>query len=137
MDGKIRIFDVSSGREAAVIELGGPVKSLQFSENGTWLACVARNSTVISIWDIRKIANGALKELEIEGPVDAVEWDYTGQFLAAAGPGGVTVNQWSKVSKEWSELLKSPNPAASVIWGKYAQSLLTTNADGAVNIMTQ
>ncbi len=135
-DGKVRIFDVSSGSEAADINFPTALKKVIFSENGIWLACVSRDSTAIAIYDIRKITNGPVASLETGGVIDALDWDYTGQFLASAGPDGVTVSQYSKASKAWSELLKSANPATGVVWGKSAQSLLTSNLDGVVTLLS-
>lgn len=135
-DGKVRIFDVSSGSEAANIDLPTAAKKVIFSENGIWLACVSKDSTAISIYDIRKIANGPVASLETGGEIDALDWDYTGKFVASAGSDGVTVHQYSKASKAWSELLKSDSAATGVVWGKSAQSLLTSNVDGVVALLS-
>lgn len=137
VDGKVRIFDVSSGAEGANFDLSAGVKTLAFSENGIWLACVAEDSTAISVWDVRKLANGELMSLDTGNRIDGIDWDYTGQFLAAAGPGGTTVNQYIKASKQWSQLLKDPDATTSVVWGKEARTLLTTSADGAVSTLAQ
>lgn len=113
------------------------MKTLEFSENGIWLACVANASTAISVWDVRKLANGELMSLETGIQIDTVDWDYTGQFLAAAGPSGIAVSQYLKASKEWIELLKNSDASTSVVWGKAARSLLTTSTGGAVNLLAR
>ena len=135
-DGKVRIFDVSSGNEAADIDLPTAAKKVMFSENGIWLACASRDSTAISIYDIRKIANGPVASLKTGGEIDALDWDYTGQFVASAGSDGVTVHRYSKTSKAWSELLKSDSPATGVVWGISARSLVTSDVDGVVTLLS-
>jgi len=105
---------------------------LSFSENGTWLAAVIEASQNVSIWDLRK--SSLLKVLETGGVVVSVRWDYTGQFLATAGPSGITVQQYSKSAKEWSEPLRSAEPAVAVDWGYQAQNLVLLN-EGTLTIL--
>ncbi|KIV93288.1 hypothetical protein PV10_04514 [Exophiala mesophila] len=129
-DGQIKIFEVKSGAQAATFNLGGPVKAVVFSENGTWLAGVAQGSSSISIWDLRKSAE--IKTLETGSAINSISWDYTGQFLAAAGAGGITVEAYSKAAKEWSGILSSAVPSTRVAWGKQAQSLIAVDDSGKV-----
>lgn len=74
-----------------------------------------------------------VKTLEIGSTVNEVAWDYTGQFLAIAGPSGVAVFQYSKSSKDWSEPLKSGVPAISLAWGPSAQYIVTLGPEGTVS----
>ncbi|EXJ84076.1 pre-mRNA-processing factor 19 [Capronia epimyces CBS 606.96] len=129
-DGQIKIFDVKSGSQAAAFELSGTVKCIYFSENGTWLAAVAQGSSAISIWDLRKGAE--IKTIETSSQINSISWDYTGQYLAAAGADGVTVEQYSKATKEWSQILKKGVSAKSIAWGQGAHSLLTLDDGGAL-----
>ena len=77
-----------------------------------------------------------MASLEVGGEVDALDWDYTGQFMASAGSNGVTVMQYSKASKAWSEVLNNANAATGVVWGQSAKSLLTSSADGVVTLLS-
>ncbi|ETN44895.1 uncharacterized protein HMPREF1541_09770 [Cyphellophora europaea CBS 101466] len=131
--GQIKVYDVKTGTEAAVFAFGSPLKQIIFSENGIWLAAIAENSTTISVWDIRKSTE--IKALETNGVIASIDWDYTGQFLVSAGPSGITVNQYSKASKAWTEPLKLAVPATAVAWGKSAQSLLTLSSEGAITVL--
>ena len=133
MDAQIKIFEVRSGVAAANYALSGPVQCLFFSENGTFLAAVAKGSTAISIWDLRR--SSEIKVLETGNRIDSINWDYTGQFLLTGGPSGLTVQQYSKSSKDWSEPLRSAVPAVSVAWGSAAQSVVAVNADGVVTVL--
>lgn len=135
-DGQIKLFHVKTGEHAANFELGGPVKDITFSENGIWFAAVARDSQSVVVFDLRKEGKAAeAKELDVGGAVDSIRWDYTGQYLAASGPSGLTVSQYIKSSKAWSEPLRTAVPATAVEWGPEALSLITVNSDGVVTVV--
>ena len=133
MDGQIKLFDVKTGVNAADFTESGPIQALSFSENGTWLAVAVRGSSGISIWDLRKAAQ--IKTLDTGGPVAYVRWDYTGQFLASAGPSGLTVQQYAKSTKEWSEPLRTAVPGVAIEWGASAQKLVTLNEEGSITVL--
>jgi pre-mRNA-processing factor 19 len=136
-DGQIRIFDVKSGSLAATFTSqsnSSAISSLYFSENGTWLASTSSSSANVTIWDLRKAAEIRTLETGL-GKVDCLNWDYTGQFLAIGGEGGVSVQQYSKASKEWSEPLKMAVPATGVAWVNEAKGLVTVNAEGVVTLL--
>lgn len=134
-DGQIQVYDVKSGAVAASFPLQAPVTNLEFSENGYFMAAVTENSTDISIWDLRK--SKLHKVLETGTRISTLAWDYTGQFLLSGGPNGITVQQYIKSTKEWSESLRSAVPAVGVAWGPLAQSVLTINAEGVLNVLNQ
>ncbi|KAK2801524.1 hypothetical protein FQN50_007740 [Emmonsiellopsis sp. PD_5] len=132
-DGQIKVFDVKTGTSAASFATSGPLKALFFSENGTWLASVVQGSSTVSIWDLRKSAE--VKVLETGNRVDSISWDYTGQFLLTAGPNGVTVQQYSKSTKQWTEPLRSAVPGVAAEWRKSAQGIVALNAEGALTVV--
>ena len=136
-DGSIELYDVKTCQLAHTFPSPAgatPVADLNFSENGTWLASAYEGSTTVTVWDLRKLS--ALKTLEVGGAVTGISWDYTGQFLAACGPGGVTVAQYTKASKSWTEpLRKGVSGAQDVKWGANAKKLVTLTSDGAVNVL--
>lgn len=91
-------------------------------------------SSTVSIWDLRKATE--VKVLDTGNRVDSINWDYTGQFLLTGGPNGVTVQQYSKAAKSWSEPLRSAVPAVAVGWGKSARSVVAVNAEGAISTLS-
>ena len=97
------------------------------------MAAVTQGSTRVSVWDLRK--SSEIRSLGVGSPVDGISWDYTGQYLVAAGPGGAAVEQYSKSSKEWSEVLRSAIPAAKVAWGASAKTIVLLTADGAIRTL--
>lgn len=109
------------------------VQRLTFSENGTWLASANQGQTTVQVWDLRKTA--LLKTLETGTQITGLAWDYTGQFLATCGPGGLVVNQYSKGSKAWSEVLRKATASVDVQWGAKATGLVALTAEGGVSVL--
>ncbi|EOO02876.1 putative cell cycle control protein [Phaeoacremonium minimum UCRPA7] len=134
--GDIKLYMTKTGEEAASFSLGAPVQALVFSENGYWIAATAKGQTTVTIFDLRKEGDAATaKVLDIGSSVQSLAWDYTGQFLATAGPAGLTVQQYSKSSRKWSEPLRSATPAVAVRWGPNASELIAVNEDGVLSIL--
>ena len=134
VDGRIRVYDVKSNTNAATFDESGAISSLCFSENGTWLAASTKGSTSVSIWDLRKM--GQIKVLEFGSEASTVRWDYTGQYLAIGGLSGVAVQQYSKSSKEWAEILRSATPAISLSWRSNAKSILVLNGEATLTVLS-
>ncbi|KAJ5745863.1 hypothetical protein N7520_011045 [Penicillium odoratum] len=132
-DAQIKVFDIKTGTVAADFPMSGPVKSLFFSENGIFLAAVAAQSTTVSIWDLR--SSKETKVLDTGSEVQSIFWDYTGQFLLTGGPSGLTVQQFTKSSKEWSEPFRSAVPAVAAAWGSSAHSIVALNDACAVTVL--
>ncbi|KAJ6261916.1 hypothetical protein Dda_2715 [Drechslerella dactyloides] len=133
-DATVEVFDTRENKVLAKFEpLAGPVKALRFSENGFWLAVACKGDKTVSLWDLRK--GQMTKAIEIGSVIESVAWDYTGQYLATAGPQGVTVQHYSKASKGWSAPLQSAVPAVALAWGARAESLVTLSGDGAVTVL--
>lgn len=133
-DGQIHVYDVKSGAVAANFPMQGSVTNLEFSENGYFMAAATDNSTDISIWDLRK--SKLHKVLETGTKIRTLAWDYTGQFLLSGAPNGLTVQQYTKSTKEWSEPLRSAVPAVGVAWGPSARSVITVNGEGVLNVLS-
>lgn len=58
----------------------GSANSLVFSENGYYFATAGSEGSVVKIWDLRKMQK--IQEIDVEAPVQAVRFDYSGQYLA-------------------------------------------------------
>jgi len=131
------MYHTKSGEFAAQFDAGGPVTAISFSENGIWFASATRGSSSVTIFDLRKADNSPeIKVIETGSRVEGIVWDYTGQFLATAGPSGITVQQYTKSSKKWSEPLRSAVPATAVAWGSNGHSLVSVNSDGVINVLS-
>ncbi|KAI1277722.1 WD40-repeat-containing domain protein [Xylaria sp. FL0933] len=135
--GDIKLFMTNTGEEAASFPLGAPIQAITFSENGFWFAATAKGQTTVTIFDLRKQGDAAqAKVLDIGSAVQSLAWDYSQQFLATAGPAGVTVQQYNKGSKSWSEPLRAAvSNAVDVAWGPNAGHLLVVNSEGVVSVL--
>lgn len=133
-DGNVLICDVREAKLAATFgPLAGPVQALKFSENGFWLAISVKGESTIEIWDLRKAVQ--TKVLDTGARVEDIKWDYTGQFLAAVGPSGVHIQQYSKATKSWSEVLRRGVPGVSLAWGPLASTLVNLSGEGTVTVL--
>jgi len=135
-DGSVRLYDVKASQLAHTFpapSASTPVVAVTFSENGTWLASANQGQNNVTVWDLRKLS--ALKTIDVGSAVTGISWDYTGQFLAVSGAGSLTVNQYSKSSKAWSEPLRKAVNAVDVKWGAKAKSLVVLTGDGAVSVL--
>lgn len=127
----------NTGEEAAAFSLGAPIQAIVFSENGFWFAATAKGQTTVTVFDLRKQGDAAqAKVLDIGSAVQHLAWDYSQQFLATAGQAGVTVQQYNKGSKSWSEPLRAAvNNAVDVAWGPNAGKLLVVNSEGVISVL--
>lgn len=122
--------------QAVTFKLGAPIQALAFSENGFWLAATAKGQTTVTIFDLRKEGDAATaKVLETGGSVQSMCWDWTGQFLATGGASGVTVQQYVKSSKKWSEPFRNAVGTVAVRWGESGKRLVTVNGEGVVSVL--
>lgn len=135
VSGDIKLWMTATLEQAAVFTLGAPVQALTFSENGFWLAATAKGQTSVTIFDLRKEGDAAaVKVLETGGAVQSLAWDYTGQFLATGGASGLTVQQYTKASKKWSEPFRNSTAAVAVRWGPSGKKLVAANSEGVVSV---
>lgn len=134
---QVQIFDVKTGAVGGTFELSGPATAVCFSENGTWLATASEGSTAVTIWDLRKAGGEAMvHQLDTGDVINSLDWDYTAQYLLIGGPAGVTVKQYAKSTKLWSEPFKMAVPSVSVCWGDSAQSIWCLSKDGVVTALS-
>ena len=134
---QLLIFDVKSGSVGGVFELEGPAKAITFSENGTWVATASEGSNNVSIWDLRKTGTeGLIHTLSTDHSIESLDWDYTAQFLLIGGSAGITVKQYTKSTKLWSEPFKAAVSSGSVGWGDSAQSILSLDDKGTVAVLS-
>ncbi|OAA40961.1 cell cycle control protein [Metarhizium rileyi] len=135
VSGDIKLYMTKNLDQAAVFQLGTPIQALAFSENGFWLAATAKGQTTVTIFDLRKEGDAATaKVLETGGSVQSLTWDYTGQYLATGGASGVTVQQYAKSSKKWTEPFRNSTPVVSIRWGESARKLVAVNGTGVVSV---
>lgn len=123
---KISIWEIHTQQSIVDLpEFRSAVTSLCFSQNGYHLAASTADGTV-RVFDLRKTQK--LKEFASPGStVHKVQYDYSGQYLAAAGP-DLRVYQ----SKSWEVLAALNSHSKDVMdveWGANAAYLASVSKD--------
>jgi pre-mRNA-processing factor 19 len=137
--GLIKFFRTADPSESVTaFELGKvAVQAITFSENGYWFAAAGEGQTTVTIFDIRKEGDASrAKVIETGGEIMGLDWDYSQQFLATAGPLGVTVQHYTKSKKSWDEIARRDFSALAVKWGKDAKELVAVSSDGRVGFLS-
>jgi len=123
---KISIWEIHTQQSIVSLpEFQSAVTSLCFSQNGYHLAASSADGTV-RVFDLRKTQ--LLNEFASPGStVHRVKYDYSGQYLASAGP-DLRVYQ----SKSWEVLAALKSHSKDVMdleWGKNAKHLVSVSKD--------
>lgn len=114
--------------EAVFGPADGAISSVAFSENGFWLAVADETSPVVKIWHLGKGTVAA--ELEVPSGTRNVAWDYSGQFLACVGAGGLKVWAYAKAGKKWSAAFESEGDFKRVAWRPEAKGVILEGPSG-------
>jgi pre-mRNA-processing factor 19 len=139
-DSMVKLWDVKSQQNIVTLPAhgGAKISSLNFSENGYYLATSASDG--IKVWDLRKVskqgANAvAAKHYEGASARDA-RFDFSGQYLVGAF--GNLVRVWQ--AKTWNDVAvydSAPADTAdivSVAWGHDAKFLVSASLDGSLKL---
>jgi len=134
-DSVVRIFDVKMQKNVAnFMGHSGKVSALSFSENGFYLAS-GDEKGVVKLWDLRKLQNfRTIPSTSVE-PINYLEFDNSGSYLAVAGPDVAvyTCKQWETV-KTWTDHSKE---VTAVKFGNNADWFATTSKDRSLKIFSE
>jgi pre-mRNA-processing factor 19 len=137
--GRACIWDMKSLKIAAKFqpESAGHVTCLDFSENGYYLAVgyqlADHVTSSVSIWDLRKQKAVYQIPLPEQFALRSLAFDFSGNFLAAAGAPGVQL-YFGKSFAHIQTLQKHSAPVTGVRWGSDAAALVTCSLDRCVKI---
>lgn len=76
-----------------------------------------------------------MKTFESSAEVRDLAFDYTGQYLAFVGKGGVEVKAYRKKEKVWVDGLQVAVPGEGLAWGPEAAKMVTVNEAGVVSVL--
>jgi len=134
-DKVVNVWDVKE--QKIVAKMPGhevEVETLCFSENGYYLATGSRDGAV-KLWDLRKATPLNFQSLAGDGPVNAVRFDQTGQYLAVASNSVQVFNFATKSSlSSTCDLKDHTGPVMAVGWGMHARSLASVSMDRAMKV---
>ena len=108
------MFTATTGKNEHTFKFAGPISALAFSENGLWLAVAVKGSPIVEIVTLSKM--NTVHSLDFGDPIGSLEWDYTGQYLAAGGPGSLNVHAYDRAAKTWSKPLKKVMNVVNIHW---------------------
>ena len=131
--GTVSIYSFTTAIKEHTFQFSGPINALAASENGTWIAAAIEGQSVVEIITLTKMT--IAHKLDFGSPVDVIEWDYTGQYLAAGGPNFVGVYAYDKASKSWSNPLTQAVDVAGLHWGPLAKGLIILQTAGNVGLV--
>ncbi|KDN52819.1 WD40 repeat-like protein [Tilletiaria anomala UBC 951] len=132
-EGVIRVWDVKTAAKATTFrgsQVGSAITALSFSENGYYLAAAAKNSTIVQVWDLRKLSVAGTIEAAVNSDdslVSDVAFDPSAQFLAVVGSDAKVY-----ANKSWSLLYTFDGNAAEITsadWDAKDGSLVVASLD--------
>ncbi|KAJ3226935.1 hypothetical protein HDU81_006994 [Chytriomyces hyalinus] len=132
-DSTVRIWELKTAKNVATLrdqQLLGKISSMSFSENGYYFATAAADSSIVKLWDLRKLENfhtidlsGMAGSSEYSGKkgVSKVAFDYGAGYLGVACADQISIFR----NKQWDELIKfAPSGASAVVdfkFGSYSK----------------
>lgn len=132
----LKIWDVKTGKIGATFEdHRGNVIDLGFSQNGYYLATGSDDNT-IKLWDLRKLKSFHTFDLPSNFNLTSVNWDNSGNYLAASGSDIRTF----VIGKNYSEgpVFKGHSGLVTdVKWGSDAKYLVSSSMDRNIKIWQQ
>lgn len=88
-EGSVRVWDVQALAQVATLRGSGagvaaPVRAIDFSENGYFVAFFTEGSSTVKVWDLRKLIEAGSIDLDGGALVTAIKFDPSANYLAVA-----------------------------------------------------
>ncbi|WBW73874.1 Prp19 complex subunit, ubiquitin-protein ligase E4 Prp19 [Schizosaccharomyces osmophilus] len=134
-NGEIQFFETASGVVAAKFgPQDGSIESLQFGENGYWLAAVASNEKGTSIWHLGKSKLAHM--VPTDASTTAAALDITCQLLASSDDKYLYIHSFVKASKSWNLVGKvEASLVSNLAWIEDPHKLVYSTNQGSVCLL--
>jgi len=134
--GPLKIWDLKTQSNAATFEgHNSAIIDIAFSENGYYLA-TASSDNVVKLWDLRKRKEFLqIADLPSDYNLSAVNWDYSGTYLAIAGA-DIRV-YLGKGGNHITTLTKHTKTVTDVKWGPDAKYLASVSMDKSLKFWSK
>jgi len=130
-NGTLRLWDLSTGKQSAVLKgHTSLINNLAFSPDGTLLATSGVDSTLF-VWDVAK--ESQLAALPIPGQVQSLVFSPDGKTLAYGGT-GMSVRLWDTIAGEESVELSELDGVLSLAFSSDSLTLASSSIDGSVRL---
>ncbi|EPX73278.1 ubiquitin-protein ligase E4 [Schizosaccharomyces octosporus yFS286] len=134
-NGEIEFFETASGVSAARFgPQDGSIQSLQFGENGYWLAATATNEKGTSIWHLGK--SKLVHVVPTDANTSAAVLDLTCQLLASSDDKYLYIHSYVKASKSWNLVSKvEASLISNLAWMEDPHKLVYCTNQGSVCLL--
>ena len=134
-EGSIRVWDARQSKSlaATLSSHSSDVTSLDFSENGYYLATSSSTDPTVNIFDLRKLAILDSWKLPAENTVSEVRFDPSAQFLSVTG-----TDLRVYANKSWDEILKFDDNAGLLTgarFGKLGSEIVLSGMDRTLRVL--
>ncbi|WWC58690.1 uncharacterized protein I303_101234 [Kwoniella dejecticola CBS 10117] len=118
-EGSVRVWDIrqSSSLAATLDSHKSPLTTLNFSENGYYLATASDKDQTVNIFDLRKLDILSSWTLPSENTISEVRFDPSAQFLSVSG-----TDLRIYANKTWEELLKFDDNAGVLTGARFVKN---------------
>jgi pre-mRNA-processing factor 19 len=124
------VWDISERQQVHMFEgHTDGVTSISFSDNGYYMASGSKDGTA-RIWDLRKLKCKEELRLVEDAPVNAVQFDDSGSYLACSAGEKIIVHTAGKQFNNLVELEGHDSAVTCLRWGKDAHTLYSSGMDG-------
>eukprot|EP00932_Pfiesteria_piscicida_P005109 SRR837773.15017.p2 GENE.SRR837773.15017~~SRR837773.15017.p2 ORF type:complete len:500 (+),score=199.75 SRR837773.15017:37-1536(+) len=132
-DKTVNVWDIKEQKIVATLSgHEGEVDTLSFSNNGYYLATGSRDGAV-KLWDLRKPLN--IQTISVDGPVNCVSFDSTGQYLVVAANTAQVFNFETKSSLgQTCEMKDHQAPVMGACFGQHARTVATVSMDRTMKL---
>jgi len=129
----VLVWDISERQQVHAFEgHTDAVTSISFSDNGYYMASGSKDGTA-RIWDLRKLRCKDTLQLAQDQPVQCVEFDNSGSYLAASCGNDIQILTTGRQWNALNNLEGHDAPVTGLRFGQDAKTLFSCGLDGKIH----